>query len=62
MFLTVFIDDTCPKCLKPIKLSYIEPHSTHRDIAIQNFACGDCGTVKTKIISLRPSKPQPTAA
>jgi hypothetical protein len=56
MPLTVFINDTCPKCLKPIELSYIEAHPSRDDIAVHNFVCGDCGTVKTKIISLRLDK------
>jgi hypothetical protein len=54
MSLTVFIDDICPKCLKPTNLSYIELHPTQNDLAVHNFVCGDCGTGKTKIISLRP--------
>jgi hypothetical protein len=58
MSLTVFIDDTCPRCLKPTRLSYIEPHPTHNDLAVHNFVCADCGTAKTKIISLRPIKPR----
>jgi hypothetical protein len=53
MPLTVYINDTCPKCRKPIELSYIEAHPSRDDIAVHNFVCGDCGTVKTKIISLR---------
>jgi len=56
MPLTVYINDTCPKCRKPIELSYIEAHPSRDDIAVHNFVCGDCGTVKTKIISLRHSK------
>jgi hypothetical protein len=58
MWLTVFTDDTCPRCLKPTKLSYIEPHPTQSDLAVHDFVCADCGTVKSKIISLRPINPR----
>jgi hypothetical protein len=57
MPLTVFIDDTCPKCLKPTKLSYIELHPTHRDLAVHKFLCAQCGIAKTKFISLRQASP-----
>jgi hypothetical protein len=62
MSLTIFIDDICPKCSKPINFSFIEPHPTCSDLAVHNFTCGDCGTVKTKIISLGPGKPRLQAA
>jgi hypothetical protein len=37
MSLTIFIDDTCPRCRKPVKLAVIEPHPTDRDLAIHNY-------------------------
>jgi len=54
MSLTVFIDDLCPRCRKPVKLAKIELHSTRPDLAIQNYHCMDCGPVKAKVISLAP--------
>jgi hypothetical protein len=62
MSLTLFVDDICPKCRKPIKQTTIELHPTDRDLALHNFACVDCGPVKTKIISLKPGKPPPELA
>jgi hypothetical protein len=56
MSLTLFINDTCPICRKPVKLAVIEPHPTRRDLAIHNFHCLDCGPVKARLISLRPRK------
>jgi phage FluMu protein Com len=53
MSLTMFIDDTCPRCRKPVKLSVIEPHPSQRDQAIHNYHCVDCGPVLAKIISLK---------
>jgi hypothetical protein len=44
------MDDTCPKCRKPLGLAVIEPHSTRRDLAVHKFDCEDCGCVKTKIL------------
>ena len=36
MSLTLYIDDTCPKCGKPVKISVIEEHPTIRDLATAN--------------------------
>jgi hypothetical protein len=62
MSLTLFVDETCPKCHKPIKQTVIEPHPSRPDLAIENFECGDCGFVKAKIRSLRPGAPLPELA
>jgi phage FluMu protein Com len=62
MSLTMFIDDTCPRCRKPVKLSVIEPHPSRRDLAIQNYKCIDCGPVLAKVISLKQAKPSEPAA
>jgi hypothetical protein len=59
---TVFVDDTCPKCHKPVRLAVIEPHPTRRDLAIQNFECVDCGLVKAKVYSLKPGSAAPELA
>ena len=50
MSFDLFMDDTCPKCRKPIKLAVIEQHSTGRDLAAHKFECADSGVVKTKIL------------
>jgi hypothetical protein len=55
MCLTLFVDDTCPKCRETILQSYIEPHPTRRDLALHKLDCMECGSVKTEIISLSPS-------
>jgi hypothetical protein len=52
MSLTIFIDDTCPRCRKPVKLTLIEPHPSDDDLAIHNY-CVDCGPVRAKIIPLK---------
>jgi phage FluMu protein Com len=63
MSLTLFIDDTCPRCRKPVKLSVIEAHPTSRHLAIHNYQCIDCGPVLAKVISLKQDEPpQRTAA
>ena len=50
MSFDLFMDDTCPRCRKPIKLAVIEQRSTRRDLAIHKFECAACGVVKTKIL------------
>ena len=52
MSLTLFVDDTCPKCRKTILHSYIEPHPTRRDLALHKLDCAKCGSVNTEIIPL----------
>ena len=53
MSLTIFIDDTCPRCCKPVKLTLIEPHPSDRDLAIHNYHCVNCGSVRARIIPLK---------
>lgn len=53
MSLTLFVDETCPKCRKPIKQSFVELHPSNSNLAIQNFQCADCGTVKSRLYSLQ---------
>jgi hypothetical protein len=54
MSFTLFTDEPCPKCLKPIRQTTIELHPSDPSIAFHNYACADCGPVKTKVISLTP--------
>jgi hypothetical protein len=44
------MNDTCPRCRKPIKLAAVEQHPTRRDLSVQKFECANCGGVKTKIL------------
>jgi hypothetical protein len=46
----LFMNDTCPRCRKPIKLVVVELHPTRRDLSVHKFECLDCGRVKTKIL------------
>jgi hypothetical protein len=57
MSFTLFTDEPCPKCLKPIRQSTIELHPSDPSIAFHKYTCADCGLVKTKVISLAPKKP-----
>ena len=57
MSLTLFNDEPCPRCRKPIRQTTIELHPTNRDLALHNYECAECGPVKTKIISLKPDRP-----
>jgi hypothetical protein len=45
MSIDIFMNDTCPKCRKPIKLAAIEPHPISGDLAVHKFECGACGPV-----------------
>jgi hypothetical protein len=54
MSVDLFMNDTCPKCRKPIGPATVIPHTTRRDLAIHNFACADCGPVKTKVLFQKP--------
>jgi hypothetical protein len=56
MSIDLFMNDTCPKCRKPIRRTTVTPHPTRRELAIHSFECADCGPVKTKIISVKPNK------
>jgi hypothetical protein len=62
MSLVVSVSDKCPKCFKPIRQAEIQPHPTRSDYALQNFECEDCGVVKTKVYSLKPSTQSEAAA
>jgi ribosomal protein S27AE len=62
MSFIVSFNETCPKCHKTIVQATFEPHPSSRDIALQNFHCGDCGLVKTKIVGLKPGKSSPELA
>jgi len=51
-----FMNDTCPKCRKPIRLKSITPYPTRCDLAIHKFECADCGVVETRILLLKPGE------
>ena len=53
MSLDLFMNDTCPKCRKLIKLTAVEPHPTHRALAVHNFECASCGPVTTRFSTQR---------
>jgi two-component system, chemotaxis family, response regulator Rcp1 len=57
-----FAFDTCPRCYEPIELATIEPSPARRDLVLHNFRCADCGSVKTKVLSLKPGEPLPEPA
>jgi len=50
MSFDLFMNDTCPRCRKPIKLAVIEQHPTRRDLSVHKFECAGCGGVQTKIL------------
>jgi ssDNA-binding Zn-finger/Zn-ribbon topoisomerase 1 len=50
MSFDLFMNDTCPKCRKPLKPAAIEQHDARRDLAVHKFDCANCGAVKTKIV------------
>jgi hypothetical protein len=50
MSFDLFMDDTCPKCRKPIEIAAVEQHPTRGDLAVHKFECAGCGDVKTKIL------------
>jgi hypothetical protein len=59
MSFTVYAENVCPKCRKATMHSVIERHPSRGDIALHNFACVDCGPVKTEVISLKPGVAAP---
>jgi phage FluMu protein Com len=46
----LFMNDTCPRCRKPIRLTIIEQHPTRADLSVHKFECADCGGVTTKTL------------
>ena len=54
MPIDLFMNDTCPKCRKPIRRTTVTPHRTRPDLEIHNFECADCGVVKAKILLRKP--------
>ena len=55
MSLDLFMNDTCPRCRKPIELAVVEQHPTGRDLSVHKYKCADCGIVKTKILFRKPA-------
>jgi hypothetical protein len=56
MSIDLSMNDTCPKCCKPIRRTTVKPHPTRRDLAIHKFECADCGPVKTRILLQKPGE------
>lgn len=44
------MNDTCPNCRKPLALARVEKHPTRHDLAVQKFACAECGAMTTRVI------------
>jgi uncharacterized Zn finger protein len=59
MPLNFVVDNTCPRCGSTIRHAVIDLHPTNRDAATQLLKCADCGSEKTKVLSLRPAAPPP---
>jgi hypothetical protein len=54
------MNDTCPKCHRPLKPEVIEPSSTRPELSVRNFECAD--PVRAKLISLKPGRQSASAA
>src|SRR5580704_805989 len=50
MSFDLFMNDTCPRCRKPIKLARIERHPTRHDLTVHKFECAECGGVTTRVV------------
>jgi hypothetical protein len=46
------IEETCPRCARPVRLASIDRHPVRTDRALHNFECERCGPVRTREISL----------
>jgi C4-type Zn-finger protein len=57
MALTFVVENTCPTCGSTIRSAVIDLHPTDRDAAVHSLKCADCGYEKTKVLSLRASRP-----
>jgi hypothetical protein len=57
MAFTLDVYDACPKCRKATMRAVVQLHSTNPNLALQNFECAECGPVRTKILSIKPSVP-----
>jgi transposase len=56
MSFDLFMNDTCPRCRRPITLAVIEPHAINRELAVHKFKCSNCGHVTTKTLLRKESK------
>jgi hypothetical protein len=55
MSLDLFMNDTCPKYRKQIKLGTVEPHPKRRELAVHRFECASCAHVTTKNLYRKPN-------
>jgi hypothetical protein len=56
------INETCPRCRKPVTVATVEPHPSRPAVALHSFECVDCGPVITKSVSLQTDKSIPGRA
>jgi ssDNA-binding Zn-finger/Zn-ribbon topoisomerase 1 len=59
MSFDLFMNDTCPKCRKPLKPAAVEQHPSRSDLAVHKFECANCGAVQTKTLFRKQGRPQP---
>ena len=59
MPLDQFMNDTCPKCRKPLKHAAVKPHPTRRSLAVHKFECSNCDARQTKILFRKLGKALP---
>jgi hypothetical protein len=51
MSVIIPMEQICPQCGKPIRLSTIEPHATRDDVALHTFHCNRCVAVTVLVES-----------
>jgi ribosomal protein S27AE len=54
MLMQFQIQETCPRCGKPVVVASITPHPARPDRALHSFECAKCGPVRTTEILLAP--------
>jgi hypothetical protein len=55
----LFMNDTCRKCRKLIKLVSVTPMDVNNDLAVHKFECTHCGSVTKKIFIRKPNYSPP---
>jgi hypothetical protein len=49
------VNETCPRCGKPVSLAIVEPHPTRTDIALHSYECMDCARPRKNASCVAPS-------